>query len=70
MLNDDAGQTIDQALASRVAAHACGHLATIGERPVRAMRISISNWSTTAEEIDRSAAAILSALEGAAAPSL
>ena len=28
-----------------------------------AMRISISNWSTTAEDIDRSAAAILAALE-------
>jgi hypothetical protein len=29
-----------------------------------AMRISISNWSTTAEDIDRSAAAIISALDG------
>jgi hypothetical protein len=28
-----------------------------------AMRISISNWSTTAEDIDRSAAAIISALD-------
>jgi glutamate/tyrosine decarboxylase-like PLP-dependent enzyme len=30
-----------------------------------AMRLSISNWSTTAEDIDRSAAAILGALDGA-----
>jgi glutamate/tyrosine decarboxylase-like PLP-dependent enzyme len=30
-----------------------------------AMRISISNWSTTAEDIDRSAAAILAALDDA-----
>jgi hypothetical protein len=30
-----------------------------------AMRISISNWSTTADDIDRSAAAILAALEDA-----
>ena len=29
------------------------------------MRISIANWSTTADDIDRSAAAILSALDGA-----
>ncbi len=29
-----------------------------------AMRISVSNWSTTAEDIDRSAAAILAALDG------
>jgi hypothetical protein len=28
-----------------------------------AARISVSNWSTTADDIDRSAAAILSALE-------
>jgi hypothetical protein len=27
------------------------------------MRLSISNWSTTAEDIDRSAAAILAALD-------
>jgi glutamate/tyrosine decarboxylase-like PLP-dependent enzyme len=31
-----------------------------------AMRISISNWTTTSEDIDRSAAAILSALDDAA----
>lgn len=31
-----------------------------------AMRISISNWSTTAEDIDRSAAAIISAVDSAA----
>jgi glutamate/tyrosine decarboxylase-like PLP-dependent enzyme len=30
-----------------------------------AMRLSISNWSTTTEDIDRSAAAILAALDGA-----
>jgi hypothetical protein len=29
-----------------------------------AMRVSISNWSTTAEDVDRSAAAILTALDG------
>jgi glutamate/tyrosine decarboxylase-like PLP-dependent enzyme len=29
-----------------------------------AMRVSISNWSTTAEDIDRSAAAIIGALDG------
>jgi hypothetical protein len=29
-----------------------------------AMRVSISNWSTTAEDIDRSAAAIITALDG------
>ena len=29
-----------------------------------AMRVSISNWSTTAEDIDRSAAAIIAAFEG------
>jgi hypothetical protein len=29
------------------------------------MRLSISNWSTTTEDIDRSAAAILAALDGA-----
>lgn len=29
-----------------------------------AMRVSVSNWSTTAEDIDRSAAAILGALDG------
>jgi glutamate/tyrosine decarboxylase-like PLP-dependent enzyme len=34
-----------------------------------AMRISISNWTTTAEDIDRSAAAIVSALNGAEAGS-
>jgi hypothetical protein len=28
------------------------------------MRVSISNWSTTAEDIDRSAAAIIGALDG------
>ncbi len=31
-----------------------------------AMRISICNWSTTAEDVDRSAAAILAAVEGCA----
>jgi glutamate/tyrosine decarboxylase-like PLP-dependent enzyme len=30
-----------------------------------AMRVSISNWSTTPEDIERSAAAILAALDGA-----
>ena len=30
-----------------------------------AMRVSISNWSTAAEDIDRSAAAIIAALDGA-----
>jgi hypothetical protein len=28
-----------------------------------AMRISVSNWSTTAHDIDRSAAAIIAALD-------
>ena len=33
-----------------------------------AMRISVSNWSTTAEDIDRSAAAIIAAFESANSP--
>jgi hypothetical protein len=31
---------------------------------MRAIRISVSNWSTTADDIDRSAAAILKAIDG------
>jgi hypothetical protein len=34
-----------------------------------AMRISVSNWSTTEDDIDRSAASILAAVETAAAAS-
>jgi len=31
-----------------------------------AMRVSVSNWSTTAEDIDRSAAAIIAAVDRSA----
>jgi glutamate/tyrosine decarboxylase-like PLP-dependent enzyme len=61
--NDGAAATLTQAVIARVQDEGtCWAGRTTWHGQV-AMRLSISNWSTTAEDIDRSAAAILAALD-------
>jgi glutamate/tyrosine decarboxylase-like PLP-dependent enzyme len=63
--DDEAASTLTQSVISRVQQNGTCWAGGTKWQGQAAMRISISNWSTTAEDIDRSAAAILAALDDA-----
>jgi glutamate/tyrosine decarboxylase-like PLP-dependent enzyme len=61
--DETAAAGLTQSVISRVQAEGTCWLGGTKWQGRTAMRVSISNWSTTAEDVDRSAAAILAALE-------
>lgn len=65
--DDAAAAALTQQVISRIQAEGTCWAGGTKWHEQTAMRISISNWSTTAQDIDRSAAAILSALDQALA---
>jgi hypothetical protein len=63
-LPDEQADALTQEVISRVQAGGTCWLGGTSWHGMRAIRISVSNWSTTADDIDRSAAAILKAIDG------
>jgi glutamate/tyrosine decarboxylase-like PLP-dependent enzyme len=61
---DDNADALTQWVIERVQEDGTCWLGGTSWHGMRAIRISVSNWSTTADDIDRSAAAILKAIDG------
>jgi glutamate/tyrosine decarboxylase-like PLP-dependent enzyme len=65
--DEDAAAALTQSVIERVQADGTCWVGGTKWHDQVAMRVSVSNWSTTADDIDRSAAAILAALDAATA---
>jgi len=65
--NDGTAAALTQRVIARVQADGTCWVGGTKWHDLVAMRVSVSNWSTTADDIDRSATAILSALDAAIA---